>query len=123
MYEDEDIKVLLGLVLAEVTATDEEVRFVTAGTGRTFLLYHEQDCCESVTVDEIDGPLDLLVGSPIIQAEEVSGEPPVVTREYEPESETWTFYKLATAKGHVTIRFYGTSNGYYSERVYFSEVR
>lgn len=33
-----------------------------------------------------------------------------------------TFYRIATAKGQVVIRFYGSSNGYYSESVSFAQL-
>ena len=88
--------------------------------GEHFVLTHIQDCCEDVEIESIDGDLDDLIGEPLLMAEEiikVGGEPTL-------ESNTWTFYKFATVKGYVTVRFLGWSNGYYSERVdwfYLSE--
>lgn len=90
-----------------VTFENDQVRFV---------LYHSQDCCENVYVEDIVGELEDLTGWPILSAREDSNvdEPPVSQGE---ESYTWTFYNFATYKGYVTIRFYGVSNGYYSESV------
>lgn len=109
---------LIGKTLVKCYSTDDEVYFET-GVGEGFVLYHDQDCCENVYVESIDGDLEDLVGTPILQAEEVSndeGHDEKPLSEYE-DSYTWTFYKLATIKGYVTIRFYGSSNGYYSESV------
>lgn len=118
------IGVLVGRTLASVeNRANEEIVFTT-DSGEQFKLYHEQSCCESVLVEDVAGDLADLVGTPILMAEEVSSDssdpPPREDGEYEPESHTWTFYKFATLKGYVTIRWLGTSNGYYSETVDFA---
>lgn len=86
------------------------------GDGQRFVFRHVQDCCESVSIEDICGDLSDLEGEPLIIAEEVDGTPP------DNSYGTWTFYRFATRKGTVTVRWFGTSNGYYSESVsYFEE--
>lgn len=110
----EDVSVLVGKTLTQIERKgDEELIFRTTD-GESFKMYHEQDCCESVYIAEIIGELDDLVGSPITMAEEISEE-----GESEWGTATWTFYKFATINGYVTVRWFGESNGYYSEEVNF----
>jgi len=97
----------------------EELYFIN--DKNSFCFYHSQDCCESVSINDIIGDLDDLIGSPIVLAEEVSNEE--LLKEVEDdcnyESYTWTFYRFGTVKGTVTVRWLGVSNGYYSEGVSF----
>lgn len=119
-----EITELLGKVLSKVENLDNERIVFTVSPDEKYVLYHIQDCCESVRVEDINGELEDLVGSPILIAEEVTSreDPPGFQKQYQDESFTWTFYKFATAKGYVTIRWYGASNGYYSESVSFSSI-
>lgn len=98
----------------------KEVIFVCAG-GDAFRLAHNQNCCEEVWLEDICGDVKDLLNTPILLAEEVSSRdmPPI---DVNCESYTWTFYKLATIKGSVTLRWFGKSNGYYSERVDFEKI-
>ncbi len=118
-YRDDrvDFSTLVGKTLAEVRRSGDEELFFTTQEGETFKMYHSQDCCESVYIEDIEGDLDSLVGNHILVAEVASKDDPEAS-----ESGTWTFYKLATIKGHVDIRWYGSSNGYYSESVDFVKV-
>lgn len=104
---------LIGKKFEQVYADDDSVTFFLED-GTYFKLEHIQDCCEQVYIESIVGDLSDLEGSEILVAEEVDNADGPALSEYE-ESYTWTFYKLATRKGYVDIRFYGSSNGYYSE--------
>lgn len=90
--------------------------------------YHSQGCCESVTIEDVTGDWSDLIGEQILSAYESSSGRGVPDRPFwdsKPEDEfetgddsyTWTFYHFASRKGSVSVRWYGASNGYYSESV------
>ena len=117
-----NVSVLKGKTLVSVDASEDQIMFTT-DTGDMYKMYHMQDCCESVYIESIVGDLMDLVDSEILVAEEGSNLFDIIRdagkEEDSDESYTWTFYKFATRKGYVDIRWYGTSNGYYSESVDF----
>lgn len=121
-----DFSILKGKTLKEIQGLEvnsDQVIFLCED-GSKFMMYHPQDCCESVTIYDIIGDVQDLIGHPILIAEERTSEtnPNDVNMKYQ-DSFTWTFYELATIKGSVTIRWYGESNGYYSESVYFAKTK
>jgi hypothetical protein len=124
-----DVSELVGKILAAVDVVredDDQITFTCEG-GQVFRMYHSQDCCESVHIEDIVGDVQDLVGAPILAAEEASNsDVPKIDPKYpgyDDESFTWTFYKFRTIKGSVDIRWYGSSNGYYSESVDFEEIK
>jgi hypothetical protein len=110
------IEKMIGKRFSSITKNDYEIVFIC--DEGVFIMYHEQDCCEDVHIESIVGDLNDLVFYEIVRAEEVvtRGEPDP-NDEYADNSTTHTFYKLATREGYVDIRWIGSSNGWYSERV------
>ena len=110
---------ILGKTFTDIYRDDNngDAMFFVMADGTRYVMHHEQDCCEDVHITDINGELKDLVGSPILEAEEASEHDPGPEGRW--NSITWTFYKLATIKGSVNIRWHGESNGYYSESVDF----
>jgi hypothetical protein len=116
-------------VWTKATEDGEKYALVLEGDDGSYVLEHSQDCCEHVYIEDIvvssmyDG-LECLINTPILSAERVTSDnitPAGITEPERDDSFTWTFFKLTTLKGYVDIRFFGSSNGYYSEDATLSE--
>ena len=75
--------------------------------------YHEQDCCESVWVSQVDSNPDRFINAEAYSITEKVSH----CVEGSDDSCTATFYTLATSKGYLDWHWQGESNGYYSESV------
>ena len=105
-----DIDDLVGKVIKGWAYSDEYFQILT--DDYVYIFYHEQSCCESVWLTQVDGINDKIIGSRIVIAEVVTDE-----KDTEYGHITWSFYKIGTNKGMIDFRFQGESNGYYSETV------
>lgn len=99
---------------------------LTCSDGTVYFLNHGQECCEHVWLEDVVGSVHDLLHTPLTMAEVATNHDNPLTDDLDEswagDSFTWTFYKLATVKGYVTLRWYGTSNGYYSEGVSLMRV-
>lgn len=111
---------MIGKIIKEVRGGkihSSDLLFI-ATDGSTFNFFPEDGGYGndvSVRIDDIIGDVEDLIGYPVLIAESVTSQS---TDTYG----TWTFYKFATVKCYVTIKWFGTSNGYYSEAVSYQEV-
>ena len=124
--EDFTIEDMKGQTFTKVYVTDDKSELVFENDEFIFTFYHEDDCCECVQVEDVVGDLDDLVGKPLDIVEVARHEdtmPQGMDLKKPDDSFTWTFYKFATIKGWVDVRWLGESNGYYSEEVDFKGVR
>ena len=95
----ETINKLVGQVIVSVEGcvVGSESMLITTEGGDTFHWYHQESCCESVEIVQVDGDVSDLVGQVCAMAEETGENGP----DTDDESYTWTFYKFASTKGYV----------------------
>jgi hypothetical protein len=93
--------------------------------GNIVKFFHDKQCCECVFLADADGltnGVDIFTDCDWCEVEEIIKDD--TDKDTKPIDEydynyTWTFYKFKTNKGYDTMRWYGTSNGFYSESVDF----
>jgi len=123
-YKYLDASALRGMKIKTISQVGyDRIEFDTED-GKRYAMFHDQDCCESVTIHDIKGDLQSLVGFTLQSAceESTSDWPSDVPKKYEADSITWTTYTFETLVDKVTIRWLGESNGYYSESVDFRRI-
>ena len=112
-YTNAKFSMLLGKIITDIEHDSTKITF-TLDDGTQYEMSHVQDCCERVSIEDVCGNFSDLLDTPVLRAEERS------QGDLDADGHrTWTFYELATIKGSVTTRWYGESNGYYSEAVSF----
>ena len=118
------IEGLLGKIMRAVTQNGRDSIDFEAVTGERWCMHYDlNNISGQCSIEDVVGDLQDLVGAPIAMAEEsTNSDDPPSPGDSAPDSYTWTFYRFATAKGYVTVRWYGSSNGYYSERATFRRL-
>ena len=106
---------LVGLTPTSIVAEEDEITLNFEG-GASIRFYHEQNCCENVWVEDVNGDWDDLLNTTLLVIDErVSYDAPNDSEEI--DSDSWTFYTFRSIKGSVDVRWHGSSNGYYSTSV------
>lgn len=91
-------------------------------SGRFFLIYHSQDCCESVTIEKLNHPGILNFVGRVVSGASIDEVYSGKMTEHN-ESETKTIVSLRCDDDTEIVEWIGTSNGYYSESVDFTELQ
>lgn len=103
-------------VVTHIDESGDDV-IITLEDGTKLHYYHEQDCCESVSIYDWKGDPYELVGKKLLMIEQDNEDFTDEMSEAPYDSYTCTNIRFITNKDTVISRWIGESNGYYSESV------
>lgn len=113
------MKNLIGATILSVNPNtnrrDDALLYIKTDKG-TMTFYHAQQWSEQVWLEDGLEDLEKMIGEKVLHAEVIKNYDEDALDE-EDDSYTWIYYKISTLNHDCTLRFYGTSNGYYSEGV------
>lgn len=124
--EENEWFTLEGQILSSIEMKDNQELYLKSVSGRSWILAHGQECCETVDFVGVDGNSKNLIGKKIVKAYTDNGaEPPSWYRNW--SSSGWTLWETFTLESEdgtkVTWRSIGDSNGYYGVQMTFSEIK
>ena len=106
-----DISDIIEKTVTSIDVNMDESRIVLNCVGYKYTMMHNQDCCEQVYIESINGDASDFINQNVLEASESTGH---IDTEWDDELAEWTFYNIVCNKGYLQIRFNGSSNGYYS---------
>lgn len=112
------ISILKGQTIKKIIHTEHDEIYFALENKKYYKIFHDQFCCELFEIDNTCGDYEKLLNEPVLIAEKTSKD---ILKDCL-KSVTWSFYKLGTRLGYVTIRWYCISNGQYSANVNFEEI-
>jgi hypothetical protein len=110
---------MVGKTIVRIDGLAEGSKLVTFHCldGSAFRMLHDQECCESVELVDVDEPAS--IGDGLVRSASMATfDASSVGKN---DSETWTFYKIAIGWSVLCLRWCGSSNGCYSEKVSFEQ--
>lgn len=115
----ESVKDMVGKTIIEIIGNEiksEDIIFLCSD-GSKYKMYHVQDCCEHVMVDNIVGDFKNIINEKITEINESNPDREVkgIEDDFVLESFTWYDFEIKTLKGSVVFQWLGCSNGCYSE--------
>ncbi len=109
-------------MIKEITKTIKSIAGLHEGSEEVIISFtdgteivqnHDQNCCEEVSVSQVDGDIKRHLNAELYTIEEKTQD----MGDAADETGTWTFYTMVTSRGYLDWRWQGESNGYYSESV------
>lgn len=115
-----ELKRLIGAKIIKINDDIDNVfccpSLLSIKTSKGTLKFSHNDFMGNVWLEDGLEDLEKMIGETILHAEVIENYNEDRLDECD-ESYTWTYYKISTLNHDCTLRFYGTSNGYYSEDV------
>jgi hypothetical protein len=122
---DCSVEELVGKKIVDLAENHEGDLTFTMSDGSIYEMGYVPDCCATCVVESGLDDLKAMIGQKLVAVTEDSSKetPADVKQEYTPESQTWTFYTFRSNKATAQLRWFGSSNGYYSESVTFRRAK
>ena len=80
-------------IITKIEKIKEEELIFYCEDGSKYKMYHEQDCCENVSIEDICDDLNDLIGVPVLMAEEIFKEQELTPLGEYDNSYTWFIIK------------------------------